>query len=224
MICDSSDSRTTEAEYFRERMSCCFLLVWFQNFKVNLYTLAVFSIAVFWCNNLSICHSFSPLTFELLTLRFPSFFTVPEHRPIHSLGLLAWNFLFISYFLLPLYLAMCDLSTTKFLLKTEESCVSVFVRVGVCMCVRERYRPPKQRNFYFLISFHGPQQCFPTLVLEAHCPACFGCFPALTHLILRTAVQKKPVNQLSIEIRCADAGKHLKHPGRCALRTRVREH
>lgn len=49
------------------------------------------------------------------------------------------------------------------------------------------------------------KQCFPTLLLEAPCPACFRCLPALTLLLQVVAVQQKPVNMPSIE-----AEKHLK--------------
>lgn len=49
-----------------------------------------------------------------------------------------------------------------------------------------------------------------TLLLKTHCPVCVICYPASTQMIQVNKLQQKPVNQLSIEIKCAKAGKHLK--------------
>ncbi|MED6280764.1 hypothetical protein CHARACLAT_014173 [Characodon lateralis] len=66
---------------------------------------------------------------------------------------------------------------------------------------------------------HPIDQRCPKSVLKGQCPACFRCFPALTHLIQVIAVQQKPVNQAWMEIRCAGAGNHLKHAGHLPSRT-----
>ena len=64
------------------------------------------------------------------------------------------------------------------------------------------------------------RQRFSILVLGTPCPACFGYFPAPTHLIQIN----RPYNDQFIWIRCVGAGKRLKHAGQGIPRTRIENH
>lgn len=54
-------------------------------------------------------------------------------------------------------------------------------------------------------------------------PCIFLCSSALTRKLQMIAIKLKPINQLSIEIRCVEPGKYLKNRRQHALRDRVEE-